>query len=72
MSNKTEEANIQCPFYLRSTENKIFCEGYIKETCMITSFADKKSAASHMKGCCFHMDGGHCRFASMLFEKYNE
>lgn len=72
MSNKTEEARIQCPFYLRSTQLRICCEGYISNTCMITSFADKKNTASHMEACCFHMDGGSCQFAKMLFRKYDE
>ncbi len=70
MSNKIEEANIQCPFYLRSTDLRICCEGYLRNTCMITSFPDKKSAAAHMKACCFRMDGGECQFAKILFGKY--
>lgn len=72
MSNKSEEVYIQCPFYLRSTEQRIFCEGYIKDTCMITSFPDKKRTADHMKSCCYLPDGGHCQFAIMLFDKYKE
>ncbi len=72
MSNKSEEANIRCPFYLRSTQNRICCEGFIKGTSMITSFPDKKSTATHMKACCFLPDGGFCHFAKMLFDKYKE
>lgn len=72
MSNKSEEANIQCPFYLRSTGQRISCEGIISNTCMITSFPDKKSTAAHMKACCFHTDGGDCGFAKMLFRKYED
>ena len=71
MSNKTEEANIQCPFYLRSTQVRICCEGYIPQTCMITSFPDKKRTAAHMKAFCYHADGGECQFAKMLFRKYD-
>ena len=72
MSNKTEEIYIQCPFYLRSTGTRICCEGYIRQTCMITSFPDKKSTAAHMKAYCYHADGGECRFAQMLFRKYEQ
>ncbi|MBQ6862874.1 MAG: hypothetical protein IJO14_01410 [Clostridia bacterium] len=72
MSNKNEEANIRCPFYLRSSAQRICCEGYIKGTCMITSFPDKKSAAIHMQTCCFLADGGHCQFARMLYDKYEK
>ena len=71
MSNKTEEAYIQCPFYLRSTDLRIFCEGYIPSTCMITSFPNKKSAAAHKKAYCNLVNGGMCKFAQVLFEKYN-
>lgn len=70
MANKTEESKICCPFYLRSTEQRIICEGYLSGTSMITSFADKKNAAAHMKACCFLADGGSCHFAKMLFQKY--
>ncbi len=72
MSNKTEETNIQCPFYLRSTDLRICCEGYLPNTSMITSFPDKKSAVHHMKACCFRVDGGDCQFAKMLFRKYED
>ena len=70
MANKTVEALIKCPFYLQENENRIVCEGYIKDTCMITKFAGAAQKKAHFRACCFHEDGGKCFFAKSLFQKY--
>ena len=72
MANKTVEALVKCPFYVQEKENRIACEGYIKNTCMITSFPDAAQKRAHLRACCFHVDGGKCFFAQSLFRKYEE
>ena len=70
MANKTVEALIKCPFYLQENETRIVCEGYIKDTCMITKFPGAAQKKAHFRACCFHEDGGKCFFAKSLFQKY--
>lgn len=71
MANKTEEAKIRCPFFLRSTQTSISCEGYVKNTCMVTRFPSPEKKAAHEKKFCYLVDGGNCCFAKMLYSKYN-
>ena len=70
MANKTVDALVKCPFYVKENENRIVCEGYIKNTCMITKFTDAAQKKAHLRACCFHEDGGKCFFAQSLFRKY--
>ena len=72
MANKTVEAYIKCPFYLREQGNLITCEGFIKGTCMITKFGSPQEKKAHLKQSCFHETGGSCFMAAGLFRKYAE
>ena len=68
--NKTIESLIKCPFYQSEKENHIACEGFIKNTCMVTRFPDKKSKREHLKANCYLESGGKCPMARTLFGKY--
>ena len=72
MANKTVEALVKCPFFVKENETRIMCEGYIKNTCMITGFPASAAKRAHLRACCFHEDGGSCFFAQSLFRKYEE
>ena len=70
MANKTVEALIKCPFYMQEKENLIMCEGYVKNTCMITKFSGAARKRDYLRANCFHEDGGACFMAGCLFRKY--
>lgn len=68
--NKAVECTIKCPFYQSEKEKYITCEGFIKNTCMVTSFPNLKSKHEHIKRNCSLEDGGRCPMAQNLFAKY--
>ena len=70
MANKTVEALVKCPFFVWEKENAIACEGYLKNTCMITKFTGADAKKAHLRQACFHEDGGVCYMAASLFRKY--
>ncbi|MCH5199226.1 MAG: hypothetical protein J1E34_10025 [Oscillospiraceae bacterium] len=72
MANKTVEALIKCPFFVNEKNNIIACEGYIKNTCMITKFSGAKQKKEHLKKNCYHCTGGACFMAMSLFAKYDK
>ena len=72
MANKSVEALIKCPFFVIENDTRIMCEGYIKNTCMITKFTAPAAKRAHLRECCFHEGGGSCYFAQSLFRKYEE
>ena len=68
--NKTIECIIKCPFYQSEKEKYITCEGFIKNTCMVTQFPDAKHKREHIKNNCSLENGGRCPMAQNLFAKY--
>ena len=72
MANKTVEAQIKCPFYVQEKGDIIACEGYIKNTCMITRFPGAAEKKAHLRANCFLENGGTCFMAVSLFRKYDE
>ena len=72
MANKTIDALVKCPFYLEEKGLTVACEGYAKNTCMITRFPGTAEKHAYLKRHCYREDGGACFLARSLYRKYED
>ena len=72
MANLTIEALIKCPFFIKENVDYICCEGYIKNTSMLTRFPNSALKREHEKKYCYKEDGGRCPMARQLYAKYEK
>lgn len=66
-----KDVDVQCPFYRRSTERQIVCEGLTEKGNLTQSFRRMKDKEKHMGVyCCGRYR--ECRLYRMLMDKYHE
>ena len=68
--NKTIDAQVLCPFYLREDKNTIGCEGIIDGTSVITKFPGIAVKKLFMQAHCLFCNGCGCPLADTLNRKY--
>lgn len=47
-----DDKNVRCPFYQYERDNKIYCEGLIKNSVTSTNFKNKSALKEHKNGIC--------------------
>lgn len=75
MQNKSNwlEKDIKCPFYHRSENHKIICEGIITRTKLQTYFENNIDKSNYLKALCCSIRGYHnCPYAKMLEDNYKD
>ena len=72
MANLAIEALIKCPFFMKENVDYICCEGFVKNTSMLTKFPTSQAKREHEKKFCYKEDGGKCPLAVNLYEKYKK
>ena len=70
MANKPVAALVKCPFFEEENGNTLKCEGYYKNSCMLTRFSNAEAKHAHLKQNCYKETGGSCFMARSLFQKY--
>lgn len=68
--NKTIDALVKCPFYLREKDRTVDCEGLIDGTDSVTKFSSRGSKNLFMKEHCVRCMGVGCKLAEALCRKY--
>ena len=70
MARYYQSTEAQCPFYNMEDHNKIFCEGIADSMAMIQVYSTEEKAKLYIKRYC-HCDWTKCRYARMLWAKYD-
>jgi len=68
--NKTIDALVTCPFYVREAELTVDCEGLTGGAVTVTRFRTKKNKTDFMKSFCVDCAGRGCPLAEFLTAKY--
>lgn len=62
---------VKCPFYVRTTKNKIICEGFISNSALHLSFGNPGDRQKYMEGICYRLKGCCvCPINKMLTSMY--
>lgn len=72
MSFKKNDANIRCPFFNRETAQAILCEGFTKQSVLMTKFPNEKKKIAYINKYCTRCTGGDCYLAKSQFERYEK
>ena len=64
------DTNIRCPFFVRETEQSIHCEGFVKNSALLTKFPSEKKKIAYINKYCVRCTGGDCYLARGQFERY--
>jgi hypothetical protein len=57
MPERFEDRDVKCPYYLKTSANKIVCEGYVNDTSLHFVFNDDKDRHKYLQGICNSIEG---------------
>lgn len=68
--NKSIDAQVTCPYYLREAGSTVNCAGIVDGTETVLSFSEKRAKKLFMKSHCLDCAGGGCGLAEYFNHKY--
>lgn len=72
MSFTRNDTNIRCPFFVRETAQSLICEGFVKNSALLTKFSSEKKKIAYINKYCARCTGGDCYLAKGQFERYEK
>ena len=72
MSYTRNDANIRCPFFKHESEKSILCEGFTRDSVLLTKFPDEKKKITYINRYCVRCTGGDCYLARSQFARYEQ
>lgn len=72
MSFTRNDASIRCPFFKHESELSILCEGFTKDSSLLTKFPSEKKKIAYINKYCIRCTGGDCYLARSQFERYED